>query len=264
MENPAKSAPHHAGGSVHESKISASRENSECSQHSLSTSTSNIQCFKTPLKHTLSPGEVSVIDSCYDSDASPNSSRRGSVLLDHSDVSRTVSDTLASELDPQNKDDVFRTLSCGNAYPDLRNQSAASSQARKDTSKSCDNFMMTSGASRNQSKSMYEKNVEFALKLGYTEPQIRAVFTEFGSSLEQNELLSALVELGGREELSGDSQKALAPGAGSPKTSAVQLPPAAPLELSKEVTSSEKKPESFDKTSNLRPIIIDGSNVAMR
>lgn len=80
----------------------------------------------------------------------------------------------------------------------------------------------------------YIARVEFALKLGYTEHLVQAALEKLGPDPDQNELLAELIKLGANY-----SQK-------------LTQPP-------EETDGSSKT----DLTSNLRPIVIDGSNVAM-
>ena len=177
---------------------------------------------KNPLKHTLSPGCESLGDSCYDSDAdaSPTSSRRNS---SHGGVSRTTSDTLGTELE---KDDIQQMHSIN-----------------ADETKS----------------SKFTNQVEFALRLGYTEEQIGSVFELLGTDIGENDLLSALINLG----TEGLKSTTISQSSVGDRKSC--LPVSMPEALRKNSSGSVKP--FIDKkapVSNLRPIIIDGSNVAMR
>ncbi|KAL3187189.1 hypothetical protein MRX96_025917 [Rhipicephalus microplus] len=78
----------------------------------------------------------------------------------------------------------------------------------------------------------YASRLEFAVKLGYTEQQVQQALRRLGPQPAQNELLAELVRLGAREQ-TGDS--------------------AAPR--ADQSSSQAEDP--------LRPIVIDGSNVAM-
>lgn len=84
----------------------------------------------------------------------------------------------------------------------------------------------------------YTARVEFALKLGYTEKLVQAALTKLGPTPAQNELLAELIKLGAQRGMSADS---------SPSDEA---PPVLP-------------DNSQDYQVQLRPIVIDGSNVAM-
>lgn len=88
----------------------------------------------------------------------------------------------------------------------------------------------------------YAARVEFGLKLGYTESLVQAALQKLGPSPEQNELLEELIKLGAQ----APRQQDLAPEGGDEGDSTVDTPADDALSL------------------RLRPIVIDGSNVAMR
>ncbi|KAK9888094.1 hypothetical protein WA026_000370 [Henosepilachna vigintioctopunctata] len=85
----------------------------------------------------------------------------------------------------------------------------------------------------------YVARVEFALKLGYTEKQVLAALQKLGPAPAQNELLAELIKLGAQKGGSCDS---------SPSDSQLDISEQADIAASTQV---------------LRPIVIDGSNVAM-
>ncbi|KAJ8975963.1 hypothetical protein NQ317_011931 [Molorchus minor] len=87
----------------------------------------------------------------------------------------------------------------------------------------------------------YTARVEFALKLGYTERLVQAALQKLGPSPTQNELLAELIKLGAQKGSSCDS---------SPPESTVDV--------------TELQMEAIEGIQSLRPIVIDGSNVAMR
>ena len=286
--NPAVVA--HEGSYSHLSVAAASMqtaegfERSECVDHHVT------HHLKDPLKHTLSPGGESNHDSCYDSDNSPLSSRRNSSHMDHSDVSRTTSDTLGTELE---KDDVKRAAS-HELLPTMHLQSSSSnssslldSNAQITNSRSCETVAaVSSGDSTSSSASQYVSKVEFALKLGYTEEQIGAVLDRLGTDVGQNELLGELIKLGHDNETLAHQQKAVvAPrvsggsgGTGSHDNVTGKKPllerkssGGSVLQSSGHVAAmaaATKKQSAAvaaaSPQSNLRPIVIDGSNVAMR
>ncbi|XP_074027618.1 probable ribonuclease ZC3H12C isoform X2 [Leptinotarsa decemlineata] len=86
----------------------------------------------------------------------------------------------------------------------------------------------------------YTARVEFALKLGYTEKLVQAALQKLGSSPTQNELLAELIKLGAQKGSSCDSS---------------------PNESTLDMVSFQM--EAGEGTQSLRPIVIDGSNVAM-
>lgn len=99
----------------------------------------------------------------------------------------------------------------------------------------------------------YQAKIDFALKLGYAADQIQAVLNKLGADALINDILAELVRLGNKAENEGPASlgSATAPLGGT---------------AAKEVTSPELslEEEVVDSSDNLRPIVIDGSNVAMR
>lgn len=81
------------------------------------------------------------------------------------------------------------------------------------------------------------------MKLGYTEKLVQAALQKLGPSPDQNELLAELIKLGAQR------------GGGSCDSS----PTESPLDVI-DVQASD----SIGSSHALRPIVIDGSNVAMR
>ncbi|KAM8953730.1 putative ribonuclease ZC3H12B [Pelodytes ibericus] len=100
----------------------------------------------------------------------------------------------------------------------------------------------------------YQAKMDFALKLGYTGEQIQAVLNKLGADALINDILAELVRLGNKGESEAQSS-----GSGS---SANLVPRGVcPKETASPELSLED--EVVDTTENLRPIVIDGSNVAM-
>ena len=100
----------------------------------------------------------------------------------------------------------------------------------------------------------YPGKVEFALKLGYSEYDLLQALLKLGSSAGQNELLNELVKQGSSLTKDSDTE-------GSKETSPVFL-----SEDTEELQlfTYHRRQVSNDETTNLRPIVMDGSNVAMR
>lgn len=101
----------------------------------------------------------------------------------------------------------------------------------------------------------YQAKMDFALKLGYAGDQIQAVLNKLGADALINDVLAELVRLGNKSESEGQS---------SASSTASTLVPRGPCP--KEIASPELslEDEVVDNSDNLRPIVIDGSNVAMR
>ena len=100
----------------------------------------------------------------------------------------------------------------------------------------------------------YPNKVEFALKLGYSEYDLLQVLVKLGATAGQNELLSELIQQGSSINKDDDTD-------GSKEPSPILLP-----EVSEEIQlfTYHRRHSTLDDTTNLRPIVIDGSNVAMR
>ncbi|XP_075218561.1 zinc finger CCCH-type containing protein regnase 1 isoform X2 [Lycorma delicatula] len=101
--------------------------------------------------------------------------------------------------------------------------------------------------------SAYMAKVEFALKLGYTERQVQAALQKLGPNPGQNELLAELIKLGAQTSprLGSDSDSAL---------NTVEDLECSGSESQLVVTASIV---SDTETLRFRPVVIDGSNVAM-
>lgn len=96
----------------------------------------------------------------------------------------------------------------------------------------------------------YQAKMDFALKLGYAEEQIQSVLNKLGPESLINDVLAELVRLGNKGDSEGQVNLSL-------------LVPRGPG--SREIASPELSLEDeIDNSDNLRPIVIDGSNVAMR
>ncbi len=99
----------------------------------------------------------------------------------------------------------------------------------------------------------YQTKIDFALKLGYSGEQVESVLSKLGSSALINDVLAELVRLGNK----GDPESQTAAGTASLTPRALGAKEAVSPEASLEEDTS-------DMNDNLRPIVIDGSNVAMR
>ncbi|KAJ8673619.1 hypothetical protein QAD02_004881 [Eretmocerus hayati] len=145
----------------------------------------------------------------------------------HSDVSRTASDTLAAEFAE------YVTVH-QNVSPSVHIHSPG-----------------------------YTARVEFALKLGYTERLVQAALAKLGPEPAQNELLAELIRLG------ANSASTCLLSSSSSSLSSPSLTTTTPR-LADTADETEALLPEIDASSNglnsgreLRPVVIDGSNVAM-
>lgn len=92
----------------------------------------------------------------------------------------------------------------------------------------------------------YTQRVEFALKLGYTERLVQAALARLGPNPAQNELLAELIKLGAQQCTKGEFI------CDSPLAECLSPNPEVCMSNCEEICNN-----------GLRPIVIDGSNVAM-
>lgn len=110
----------------------------------------------------------------------------------------------------------------------------------------------------------YRAKVEFALKLGYSEELVLLVLRKLGPEALINDILGELVKLGTKTEMEQQGG------------STVSQSPSSSLSSSLAYSSSSSSNSSLDSCrllcpsqlledkENLRPVVVDGSNVAMR
>lgn len=108
---------------------------------------------------------------------------------------------------------------------------------------------------RPTSEREYQTKMEFALKLGYSGEQVETVLNKLGPAALINDVLAELVRLGNKAEHEAP------PCCSSNAATSVSRSPCVKETVSPEASVEE---ESVDTHDNLRPIVIDGSNVAMR
>lgn len=107
----------------------------------------------------------------------------------------------------------------------------------------------------------YQTKMEFALKLGYAEDLVRLVLNKLGSDALINDILGELVKLGIKPENEGGTQSPYQ----STSTSSSSGSSSCSFSDSLDSRWSESPSQiPMDNKDNLRPIVIDGSNVAMR
>lgn len=101
----------------------------------------------------------------------------------------------------------------------------------------------------------YQTKMDFALKLGYSGEQVETVLNKLGAAALINDVLAELVRLGNKVEPEPQpcSSTAITP---------ISRTPCVKETVSPEVSVEDS--DSVDTFDNLRPIVIDGSNVAMR
>ncbi|PRD26812.1 UNVERIFIED_CONTAM: ribonuclease ZC3H12C [Trichonephila clavipes] len=102
----------------------------------------------------------------------------------------------------------------------------------------------------------YTNRVEFALKLGYTEKQVQTALQKLGPQPSQNELLAELIRLGASSSTA--SYRTHSPSRTSERTDDTMAV------IDHFDAGSMQSGVDLDDPSNLRHIVIDGSNVAMR
>lgn len=108
-------------------------------------------------------------------------------------------------------------------------------------------------------QSEYTSRVEFGLKLGYTESQVQTALIKIGPRSDQNQLLAELIKLGATNSSSCS-------GNFNPDNNDSDVKSNFPRDI-QSVPSASSSSASLKQTtasSCLRPIVIDGSNVAMR
>lgn len=100
----------------------------------------------------------------------------------------------------------------------------------------------------------YQSKMDFALKLGYSGEQVETVLNKLGAAALINDILAELVRLGNKVE------PEIQP-CSSTTIATISRSPCVKETVSPEVSVEDDSVDTFD---NLRPIVIDGSNVAMR
>lgn len=100
----------------------------------------------------------------------------------------------------------------------------------------------------------YIQRVEFALKLGYTEKLVQAALNRLGSDPAQNELLAELIKLGAQQGNKTDLSDSL-----NNSSNGIDL---LANNSCSTVNALNKDDSSDSRHNSLRPIVIDGSNLA--
>ncbi|XP_074520839.1 putative ribonuclease ZC3H12C [Halichoeres trimaculatus] len=105
----------------------------------------------------------------------------------------------------------------------------------------------------------YQAKLEFALKLGYSEETVRLVLSKLGPDTLINDILGELVKLGTKS----DSEQPTASLASTSSSSSSSSSCGCSDLLDSQRSDSPCPSESACDQDNLRPIVVDGSNVAM-
>uniref|UniRef100_A0A182J7N9 Uncharacterized protein n=1 Tax=Anopheles atroparvus TaxID=41427 RepID=A0A182J7N9_ANOAO len=195
-------------------------------------------------------------DSSYDSDCEGED-------VSHEQVSRTTSDTLGQEFAEYVSVAAAHAAGGGGATVGHHGHGTDVSPTT------------VTPASLPEHLPGYQQRVEFALKLGYTERLVQAALQRLGPNPAQNELLAELIKLGSQpgakcaNEFASDCHGGHGhhhhhhhgPGEGS-GGAGVELGGTS-LAVAAAVVAAGSPASSLAGEESLRPIVIDGSNVAM-
>lgn len=109
-----------------------------------------------------------------------------------------------------------------------------------------------------------EAQLDFFHKLGYSTAQVQAVQQQFGPNTDTDKVLGELVRIGvSRDAKQGPmtTMSVLVPRGDIQAVGPTML---LPLSSSSSPSSDQTREESSEDEDALRPVVIDGSNVAMR
>lgn len=107
----------------------------------------------------------------------------------------------------------------------------------------------------------YQAKLDFALKLGYSEETVRQVLSKLGPETLINDILGELVKLGNKPD-SEQPARTLASTSSSSSSSSSSCGCSDALDAQR--SNSPCPSDPLGDQDNLRPIVVDGSNVAMR
>lgn len=106
----------------------------------------------------------------------------------------------------------------------------------------------------------YQAKLDFALKLGYSEETVRQVLSKLGSETLINDILGELVKLGNKSDSEQPARTLASTSSSSSSSSSCGCSDA----LDGQRSNSPCPSDPLGDQDNLRPIVVDGSNVAMR
>lgn len=106
----------------------------------------------------------------------------------------------------------------------------------------------------------YQAKLEFALKLGYSEETVRLVLSKLGPDTLINDILGELVKLGTKSDSEQPARTLASTSSSSSSSSSCGCSDL----LEGQRSDSPCLSDSLCDQDNLRPIVVDGSNVAMR
>lgn len=106
----------------------------------------------------------------------------------------------------------------------------------------------------------YQAKLDFALKLGYSEETVRAVLSKLRPDTLINDILGELVKLGTKSDNEQPSRTLASTSSSSSSSSSCGCSDL----LDGQRSDSPCPSDSLCDQDNLRPIVVDGSNVAMR
>lgn len=106
----------------------------------------------------------------------------------------------------------------------------------------------------------YQAKLEFALKLGYSEETVRLVLSKLGPDTLINDILGELVKLGTKSDSEQPARTLASTSSSSSSSSSCGCSDL----LDGQRSDSPCPSDSLCDQENLRPIVVDGSNVAMR
>lgn len=198
-------------------------------------------------------------DSSYDSDCETDDTN-------HEQVSRTASDTLGQEFA-----EYVSCVTGSSAAAQQQQQLQQHGQCGSKSSPKLSQFKPMVGCPMVSCGPGYTSRLEFALKLGYTERLVQAALHRLGPNPTQNELLAELIKLG--------AQQLPCPSGAGGKLNCdyvcdvvglSECPALSALSCSQEGGANSSVEDGLSSPCSaassgdvLRPIVIDGSNVAM-